>query len=81
MRSMKETGVTQEEAETWIREHYQSPNEATALQEILDEKCVELDVPGHIVEFDPGEAELCGAFVEDALSEENALDAAMDQEA
>ena len=38
------------------------------------------DVPGHEVEFDPDEAELCGAFREDALDEEDAIEAALDQE-
>lgn len=76
----KHTGVTQEEAEAWIKEHYQYPDESTARKESLDEKCAEMDVPGHMVEFDPDEAELCGAFREDALSEEDALDAVMSQE-
>ena len=31
------------------------------------------------VEFDPEEADLCGVFVEDALSEEDAKEASMDQ--
>ena len=34
---------------------------------------------GHEVEFDPDEAELCGAFREDALDEEDAIEAALDQ--
>lgn len=35
---------------------------------------------GAEVEFDPDEAELCGAFREDALDEEDAIEAALDQE-
>lgn len=34
--------------------------------------------PGLEVEFDPEEAEQCGAFMEDALSEEEAADASQD---
>ena len=67
-------------AEKRIREQYQRPDEETAAREVLDAKCAELDVPGHEVEFDPDEAELCGAFREDALGEEDAIEAALDQE-
>ena len=34
--------------------------------------------PGFIAEFSPDEAEQAGAFVEDALSEQDALDSAID---
>ncbi len=77
---MEEIGVTQEQAEKWINEHYQRPDDETVAREILDAKCAEMEVPGHLVEFDPDEAEACGAFVEDALDEEEALEAALDQE-
>ena len=66
---MEEREVTQEQAEKRIREQYQRPDEETAAREVLDAKCAELDVPGHEVEFDPDEAELCGAFREDALGD------------
>ena len=77
---MEEHEVTQEQAEKWIREQYQRPDEETAAREVLDAKCAELDVPGHEVGFDPDEAEKCGAFREDALGEEDAIEAALDQE-
>jgi hypothetical protein len=35
-------------------------------------------IPGFQVEFDPDEAEQVGAFQEDALSEQDALDSAID---
>ena len=37
-----------------------------------------METPGFEVEFDPEEAELAGAFVEDALSEQDALDSSPD---
>ncbi len=43
--------------------------------EALLEKLADMDTPGYVVEFDPEEAELVGAFLEDALSEEDALEA------
>ena len=33
-----------------------------------------METPGYEVEFDPEEAELAGAFVEDALSEQDAME-------
>ncbi|MGO9532114.1 MAG: hypothetical protein ACLP3B_13190 [Syntrophobacteraceae bacterium] len=42
--------------------------------EALREKLADMETPGFEVEFDPEEAELAGAFVEDALSEQDALD-------
>jgi hypothetical protein len=36
------------------------------------------EVPGFEAEFDPEEAELAGAFVEDALSYEDALESSAD---
>ena len=77
---MEKREETHEQAEKGIREQYQRPDEETAAREVLDAKCAELDVPGHEVEFDPDEAELCGAFREDALDEEDAIEAALDQE-
>ncbi|MGL5335203.1 MAG: conjugal transfer protein TraD [Enterovibrio sp.] len=46
--------------------------------EVLFEKLVDALLPGYQAEFAPDEAELAGAFVEDALSEEDALDSCMD---
>lgn len=42
------------------------------------EKLADLSIPGFEVEFDPDEAERAGAFVEDALSEEDARESAID---
>ena len=46
--------------------------------DILAEKLTDAMVPGAIVEFDPEEAEMAGAFVEDALSEADALESSVD---
>ncbi len=46
--------------------------------EALREKLADMETPGFEVEFDPEEAELAGAFVEDALSEQDALDSSPD---
>lgn len=40
----------------------------------LNKKLTDPLVPGKQVEFDPEEAEQAGAFVEDAISEEDALE-------
>lgn len=41
----------------------------------LEDKLDDLMIPGFIAELTPEEADGCGAFVEDALSEEDALEA------
>jgi len=46
--------------------------------EALREKLADMETPGFEAEFDPEEAELAGAFVEDALSEQDALDSGPD---
>jgi hypothetical protein len=46
--------------------------------EALRQKLIDAMTPGFVVEFDPGEAERAGAFVEDALTEEEATDSMMD---
>lgn len=48
-----------------VRAAYTRPDEAATLRESVEEKCALLSVPGLQVEFDPEEAELCGAFIED----------------
>lgn len=45
---------------------------------VLDQKLRDAMIPGFEVEFDPDEAERAGAFVEDALSEADARDGAID---
>ncbi len=49
------------------------------ITEIIQEKLLDAEIPGFQAEFDPLEAERLGAFKEDALSEEDALDSAIDQ--
>lgn len=44
----------------------------------LREKLADALIPGFQAEFDPDEAEQVGAFHEDALSEQDALDSAVD---
>ncbi len=46
--------------------------------EALHEKLADAQTPGYQAEFDPEEAERAGAFVEDALSEEDAADSNAD---
>lgn len=46
--------------------------------EALLEKLADANTPGYQVEFDPEEAERAGAFVEDALSEEDAMESSDD---
>lgn len=46
--------------------------------EALREKFVDAMTPGYQTEFDPEEAEAVGAFIEDALSEEDAADSNVD---
>lgn len=46
--------------------------------EALREKLADAQTPGFQVEFDPDEAELAGAFVEDALSEQDAAESSAD---
>jgi len=46
--------------------------------DIVAEKLIDAMVPGAMVEFDPEEAERAGAFVEDALSESDALESSVD---
>jgi hypothetical protein len=43
------------------------------IEAVIKEKLLDSMTPGFQAEFDPEEAELAGAFIEDALSEEEAL--------
>lgn len=49
------------------------------LNETVNAKLADLDTPGAVIEMDPEEAELAGAFVEDALTAEDALEASTDE--
>ena len=51
--------------------------ESSALQ-ALHEKLADALTPGYLAEFDPDEAERAGAFAEDALSERDAMESAID---
>ena len=50
------------------------PNAADALRE----KLLDAMTPGYQAEFDPDEAEQAGAFIEDALSEQDAAESDID---
>lgn len=54
------------------------PLDDTAGREAVREKMVDALMPGFQVEFDPDEAERAGAFVEDALSEQDAAESCAD---
>lgn len=59
--------------------NYVRPTDEQILRETVKGKLQLLsDVPGIEVEFDPEEAELAGAFREDALSAEDAWEARFD---
>ena len=47
-------------------------------ESVLREKLADALIPGYQAEFDPDEAEWVGAFQEDALSEQDALDSVAD---
>ena len=48
------------------------------ITEIIQEKLLDAEIPGFQAEFDPLEAERLGAFKEDALSEQDALESTND---
>jgi len=50
------------------------PGLPIALQKLND-----ANTPGFVVEVDPEEADLLGAFIEDALNEQDALDSRFDR--
>ena len=60
----EKTELSAREAEEAVRAAYTRPDEATTLRESVEAKCALLSVPGLEVEFDPEEAEQCGAFME-----------------
>lgn len=53
-------------------------NHKSDLNEVIAEKLEDLTIPGFIAEVTPLEAEIMGAFHEEALSEEEAQEAAYD---
>ena len=52
--------------------------ELSARRASVNAKLVDAQVPGFEAEFDPCEAQLAGAFIEDALSSQDAQDSAID---
>ena len=51
------------------------------IQEVITDKLLDAEIPGFQAEFDPLEAQMLGAFTEDALSEQDALDSTIDHTA
>ena len=51
------------------------------IQEVITDKLLDAEIPGFQAEFDPLEAERLGAFKEDALSEQDALESTIDHTA
>lgn len=47
-------------------------------EQVLRAKLIDAETPSFEVDFDPDEAERAGAFVEDALSEEDARESMID---
>jgi len=47
-------------------------------KETLREKLLDAQVPGFKAQFEPQDAEMLGAFTEDAINEKDALDSAID---
>ena len=54
-------------------------NDREMQPQVIALKLFDAQTPGFQAEFDPDEAELLGAFREDALSETDALDSSVDQ--
>ena len=52
-------------------------NDEANSAEVLQEKLADAEVPGAQIEFDPDEAEKVGAFIEDALSEQDIVEASI----
>ena len=52
-------------------------NDQANSAEVLQEKLADAEIPGAQIEFDPDEAEKVGAFVEDALSEQDIVEASI----
>jgi hypothetical protein len=55
-----------------------APADRSTALEAIREKLIDAMTPGYQVEFDPIEADRAGAFEEDALSEADALESALD---
>ena len=53
-------------------------DDAATAADVVRDKLIDAMTPGYQAEFDPEEAERAGAFVEDALSEADALASVVD---
>ncbi|HBB6898824.1 TPA: hypothetical protein K0O58_002248 [Legionella pneumophila] len=53
-------------------------NHETELMDVIAEKFEDLVIPGFLLEVSPIEADIMGAFVEDAVNEEDAMEAMYD---
>lgn len=49
------------------------------MDEVIDQKLLDMETPGFAAEFSAIEAERLGAFVEDALDLQDAMDSTIDQ--
>lgn len=47
-------------------------------KEILQQKLLDAQIPGFKAQFEPFEAEMLGAFTEDAINEKDALESVID---
>lgn len=54
------------------------PDHAASAAAALRDKLTDILTPGYAVEFDPDEAEQAGAFQEDAMSEQDAVESCLD---
>jgi hypothetical protein len=54
------------------------PDDPDTQDQVMQEKLLDAQIPGFQAEFDPVEAERLGAFKEDALSIDDALDSSID---
>lgn len=56
-----------------------SLNDREVQRQVIAQKLADAQTPGFQTEFDPDEAELLGAFKEDALNETDAQESSIDQ--
>lgn len=54
------------------------PQDTETDREILLEKLLDAQIPGFKAQFEPQEAELLGAFTEEAINEKDALESVID---
>lgn len=62
-----------------ILEHIFTLDDEANATSLLSEKLLDVLTPGLQVEFDPEEAMTAGAFIEDALSEDDAAQSSFDE--